>query len=106
MADLLEGWVRCDLTDPTKAARLLGWGPWLSQSIVVDLRETLDWAKNHRGTDHGALGARFNEEGVGRNLQCGNKKPPRRAACLVRRRARAFAAFFRAAARPTSSCPA
>ena len=23
MADLLEGWVRCDLTDPTKAARLL-----------------------------------------------------------------------------------
>ncbi len=29
---MLEGWVRCDLTDPTKAARLLGWGPWLSQS--------------------------------------------------------------------------
>jgi delta 1-pyrroline-5-carboxylate dehydrogenase len=25
-------------------------------------------------TDHGSLGARFNEEGLGRNLKCGNKK--------------------------------
>jgi hypothetical protein len=25
MADLLEGWAQCDLTDPAEAARLLGW---------------------------------------------------------------------------------
>src|SRR5207245_3371101 len=40
----------------------------------------------HRGTDHRSLGARFNEEGLGRNLQCGNKRPPRRGAGFVRRR--------------------
>ena len=34
--------------------------------VVVDLRcTTFDWATNHRGTDHGSLGARFNEEELG-----------------------------------------
>jgi hypothetical protein len=55
------------------------------EEVLTRPVDEADDGENPPAPDFIATEARFNEEELGRNLQCGNKKPPRRAACLVRR---------------------